>query len=211
MPCSSSMYPLVSHLTQATEWCFQYTVVTCAVGSFWSSLNILSWIWFAWQSRCSGRYEISHYWGFPMSWGYSKSSQIAIANAHQDNTRLMRLSWTQRASVELSLYCRFPHWNICSWGEMSCRATSSLRENSFHVPRWSCSAPAWRVTSRAWNQTSASHNRQTHHLIARHAKEFMPQGRGRGPVLVFRAAYSVTIAHASKLQKQGSWRESIQN
>lgn len=97
------------------------------------------------------------------------------------------------APVELSLHCRFPQWSICSCGEMSCRATSSLWENSFHVPRWSCSAPAWRVTSRAWNQTSASHNRQTHHLIARLAKDFMPQGRW--PVLVFRAAYSVTVAH----------------
>lgn len=147
---------LVSYLTQSTQGCCQHTVVTCTVTLFWSSLNIWSWIWLVWQLGCSRRYEISHDCGLPMSWDYSRSSQISYCKCeeeqHKTDESLLNLrvfQWTQLIRQVSSVEC------LC--GEKCCRATRSLRENSFHVGRWSCSAPAWQVTARARSQTSAAH------------------------------------------------------
>lgn len=169
-------FPPVSHLTQATWGCPQHTVVTCTVAPFWSSRNIWSWIWLVWQLRCSRRYEISHDCGLPMNLEASRSSQASYYKCeeeqHKADETLLNLRVFQRTQLILQVF----QCSICLCGKKRCRGTSSLWKNSFHVPRWSCSAPAWQVTGRAWSQTSAAHW-QTHHLMAKHAKDFMPHGR----------------------------------
>lgn len=97
-------FPLVSHFTQATQWCFQHTVSMCTVGSFWSLLNIGSWIWLVWWFRCSRRYEISHDGGLPMSWVYSKGSWISYCKCAEGQHKPDETLLNPKGLLGISVY-----------------------------------------------------------------------------------------------------------
>lgn len=200
MPCSSSASAIPTGVTLDLGYAMMLPAHSSHAycGLFWSLLNIHSWIWLGWQLRSSRRYEISHDCGLPTSWGYSKSSRIGYCKCVEGQHKPDE---TLQAPRVLSFSCRLPQWNICSCGEMSCRATGSLWENSFHVPRWSCSAPPWQVTSRAWNPTSCF-TQTNPSSCCKTCQRFYATWKGL--VLMFRTSYSATIAHARKLQEQGS-------
>lgn len=112
-------FPLVLHLTQATQWHFQHTVVMCTVGSFWSSLFGAEFGLFDSSGAAEGMKFLMTV-GFLCSWGYRKSSQISYCKRAEGQPKTDETLLNPRRSRELSLSCRFPQWNICSCGEMSC-------------------------------------------------------------------------------------------